>query len=199
MIARLRGEVIEVGGGRAIIEVSGVGYEVLAAESLLHQLVVGSESIVYIRYIVREDGHYLFGFENPQQKALFGLLTDVKGCGPKTALALLSELGESGIAQGITTQDVKMISRAQGVGPRLAERIIVDLKDKISEYNLNAKVAAVQPIGGLGVGPTASELVDALLALGYRRQEAEVAALEAEREADGVEDQLKIALRRLAK
>ena len=192
MIARLRGEVIEVSGDRVVIEAGGVGYEVLAPQPvLLVNSTIGAPATLYIRQVFREDGQYLYGFQNPDQRALFDLVTDVKGCGPKLGLSLLSELGEHGLANAVVSQDAKMLARASGVGPRLAERINVDLKDKIQEFVVMQK--AVVAMGG----PQEDEVVDALVALGYRRQEAEFAASDARRDADDVEGQLRAALRSL--
>ena len=194
MIARLRGEIIEVGSDRVVLDVGGVGYEVLLPQPVLMlNSTVGAPGLFHIRQVFREDGQYFYGFQNSDQRGLFDLVTDVKGCGPKLGLSLLSELGEERFAGAIVAQDAKMLARASGVGPRLAERIIVDLKDKIQEFMVSQKVAAAI------ADPPETEVVDALLALGYRRQEAEIAASEAKGESDGVEDQLRSALRRLAR
>ncbi|HXH61731.1 MAG TPA: Holliday junction branch migration protein RuvA [Fimbriimonadaceae bacterium] len=193
MIARLRGEVIEVGTGRVTVDAGGVGYEVLVPESVL--LAVGREGAqvdLRIRHVFREDGQVLFGFLNSDQRRLFDLLTDVKGCGAKTSLAMISELGEIGAVSAIATQDLRMIARTPGIGMKLAERIAIELRDKVAELSLvqRAAVKIEQP---------EDEVVDALLALGYRRQEAEIAASEVRREGDSVEVQIKSALRRLAR
>ena len=194
MIARLRGEVIEVGSDRVVLDVGGVGYEVLVPQSVLMQnSTVGSPALIYVRQVFREDGQHFYGFQNSDQRALFDLVTDVKGCGPKLGLSLLSELGEERFAGAIVAQDARTLARAPGVGPRLAERIIVDLKDKIQEFVVMRKAATAVS------DPPETEVVDALLALGYRRQEAEIAASEAKGEAEGVEGQLRSALRRLAR
>lgn len=193
MIARLRGEVIEVGAGRVVVETGGVGYEVLVPESVLLGVGhVGTSVDLWIRQVFREDGQYLFGFMNSEQRRLFDLLTDVKGCGAKTSLAMISELGEVGAISAIATQDMRMIARTPGIGMKLAERIAVELRDKVAELALVQRAA-------VRVEAPEDEVVDALLALGYRRQEAEVAASEARREGDSVESQIKSALRRLAR
>lgn len=196
MIARLRGEVLEVGSGRIVVDVGGIGYEVLMPESVLLAVgQVGQTVDLRIRHVFREDGHYLFGFLNSEQRQLFDMLTGVKGCGPKLAMAIIGEFGEQGAVSAIATQDAKLLTRTSGVGPRMAERIIVELKDKVQELALLQKAAvSLSPNGSVD-----NEVVDALLALGYRRQEAEMAALEVRSETDDVEDQLRAALRRLAK
>lgn len=194
MIARLRGEVIEVGTGRVIVEAGGVGYEVLCPESVLYVVGhVGHEVDLRIRQVFREDGQYLYGFLNAEQKRLFDLLTDVKGCGPKISLAAITELGETGVVSAIATQDMRMLARTPGIGMKLAERIVVELKEKVAE------LALVQRAAVKITAPPEDEVVDALLTLGYRRQEAEGAASAARSEGGTTEDQIKVALRRLAR
>ncbi|HMS54385.1 MAG TPA: Holliday junction branch migration protein RuvA [Fimbriimonadaceae bacterium] len=198
MIARLEGVVADVEASFAIIDVNGVGYEVALPESVFVQLPLPGEPVtLYIRAIYREDDASLYGFLNLFQRRMFDLLMTVKGCGPKVAMALLG-LGEDAVAVAIESGDSRTLSRASGVGPRLAERLILELKDKIKEENFGRRVAAA--VGGRQhAGRASDELVGALLALGYRRQEAEVAAEQARGEADSVEEQLKIALRGLAR
>ena len=159
---------------------------------------VGKSVDLRIRQVFREDGHYLFGFLNSEQRQLFDMLTGVKGCGAKISMAVIGELGELGAVSAIATQDAIMLARTPGIGPRLAERIIVELKDKVQELALLQKVAVVSSNGFIN-DPSIGEVVDALLALGYRRQEAEMAAFEVRSEAEDTEGQLRAALRRLAK
>lgn len=194
MIARMRGEVIEVSSDRVVVLAGGVGYEVLVPESVLLAIGHHGQDVdLRIRQVFREDGQYLFGFTNAEQRRLFDLLTDVKGCGPKISLAAISTLGETGVVAAIAAQDVRMLARTPGIGLKLAERIAVELRDKVAELALVQK-AAVTPRQ-----IPEDEVVDALLALGYRRNEAESAASEAKQEAETVEDQVRAALRRLAR
>lgn len=200
MISRLRGQVIEVSAGRLVVLCGGVGYEVSVPESVVVEFgVMEAEIELWTRQVIREDEHNLYGFANGDQRRLFDLLRDVKGCGSKTSLNLIGSLGEGGVVEAIAAQDLKGLARAPGVGPRLAERIVVELKDKVLELRLegavNRAVVASRP------RPSAmdDELMEALLSLGYRRSEAEEAAHHARSEADGVEDQIKAALKRLAR
>jgi Holliday junction DNA helicase RuvA len=195
MIARMRGEVIEAGDGRVVVEAGGVGYEVQVPESVFLAIGrVGDSVDLRVRQVFREDGQYLYGFLNSEQRRLFDLLTDVKGCGPKISLAAISVLGEQGVVAAIAAADVRMLARTPGIGLKLAERIAVELRDKVAELALVQR-AAVQMTNGA----PSDEVVDALVALGYRRPEAEDAADQARRETDVVEDQIRIALRRLAR
>jgi holliday junction DNA helicase RuvA len=194
MIGRLHGHLVEVEGNTALIDVSGVGYEVMLPELVLMRLPAPGELVdLRIRQIFREDGVSLYGFVEPFQRRVFDLLIEVKGCGPKIGLALIGQLGEEAVAAAILAQDARALARATGVGPRLAERIILELKDKMAGEAFQRKVEASLPTKAL----VEDELVDALLALGYRRSEAETAATEAREQAEGVEDQIRIALRSL--
>lgn len=198
MIGRLRGEVLEAGGGMAVVDVGGVGYEVLLPESLLLQVQPGEQVDFRIRQIVREESIALYGFRENFQRRLFDLLMGVKGCGPRIALSLIGQLGEDEVANAILVQDARILSRASGVGPKLAERIVLELKNKIQEEALLRK-ADSQSEARRAAALVEDHLVDALIALGYRKPEAEGAAIRAKDEADTVEEQLKIALRSLAR
>jgi len=196
MIGRLRGELLEVEGSMVVVDAGGVGYEVLLPEAVIVQLpVIGERVDLLIRQIFREDGVSLYGFLLPFQRRLFDLLLSVKGCGPKVGLALIGQVGEDSVAAAILAQDSKVLVRATGVGARLGERIILELKDKIQEESFLRRIEAAAPVKKKAQ-PT-DELVDALLGLGYRRSEAETAAHDARAQADDVQDQIKIALRLL--
>jgi len=199
MIGRVKGKLLEVDSGMLVVDAGGVGYEVMVPDSVLASLPeVGEQVELYTRQVFREDGVSLYGFFEAFDRRLFDKLIEVKGCGPKIGLSLLGQLGADLVANAIVGQDAKTLSRASGVGPRLAERIILELKDKLQEETVvrrasTAGKAAPPP------QPASSDLVEVLLALGYRRQEAEVAAAEAMKTEGTVEEQLKIALRSLAR
>lgn len=197
MIARLRGEILEADAGCVVVDVHGVGYEVhVPASVLVHLPPVGSTVELRIRQVFREDGVTLYGFTEARQRRMFDLLTEVKGCGPKIALAVLSDVGEESAAAAIVAQDARTLSKATGVGARLAERIILELRDKVqNDGTLRRAVVA---------GPTATRLaadddaMEALLALGYRRQEVEGALMNVD-EAQPVPERIRLALRELRK
>lgn len=198
MIVRLRGPVIETDGSSIVVDCNGVGYEVFVPESVAIELgIIGTEIDLYVRQVFRENDVTLYGFINAQQRSLFDLLRDVKGCGSKTSLAVISTLGESGTVQAIINQDAKTMTKPPGVGPRLAERIIVDLKEKVVTLNIEYRAATSSPQSRFTTKD--DELTEALLALGYRRGEVDQAASIAREKASSIEDQLKIALQRLAK
>lgn len=199
MIGRLRGELLEIDSGMAVIDAGGVGYEVMVPESVLADLPeVGELVELFTRQIFREDGVSLYGFAEAYERKLFDKLIEVKGCGPKIGLSLIGQLGADAVTNAIVGQDAKLLARASGVGPRLAERIILELKDKLQADALVRKTAAAGKASAVPM-PVSNDLVEVLLALGYRRQEAEAAADDAMKTEGTVEEQLKIALRSLAR
>jgi Holliday junction DNA helicase RuvA len=194
MISRLKGRVWDIESGCVILDVSGVGYEVKAPEDVLAQAREGEEIEVFVRTTVREDDISFFGFLNRDQRALFDMLRDVKGCGARTSLAVLSTLGDTGCRAAISAQDAKMVARTPGVGPKLAERIILELKEKVN-------VPGMTPIPDQPAAKkeeAADELIQALMSLGYRRGEVDDIADKARKESDAVADQIKFALRMLS-
>lgn len=194
MIGRLRGEVLEQAGALVTLDVHGVGYEVLVPDSVAVQMPkVGENADLRIRQIFREDGVTLYGFLTLAQRRLFDMLMEVKGCGPKIGLSLIGQLGEDSVCAAIVSGDARVLARASGVGARLAERIILELKDKVAE-----EVFLQKAVASTTKGPSSDdEAMEALLALGYRRAEAEAALREA---GDGsTEARVRAALRVLAK
>lgn len=131
MIAKLRGIVDSLGEDYCVIDVNGVGYLVYASAKTLGRLVLGQNTMLLVETIVREDSIGLFGFADAWEKEWFITLTKVQGVGAKVCLAILSVLSPSQLSQAITAQDKNSFTRANGVGPKLAARIVTELKDKI--------------------------------------------------------------------
>lgn len=171
MIGLLRGCVVEIEGNLALIEVAGVGYEVIVPDSALGRLAPKSDVTLYTRQIFREDGVTLCGFLDRNERRVFDLLLEVKGCGPKVAQALIGQVGADAISSSIIGNDAKTLSRASGVGQRLAERIILELKPKIEKGTFVLGGSAVAVISNPD-----RDLVEALVTLGYRRQDADMCA-----------------------
>lgn len=171
MIGLLRGQVVEIEGNLALIEVAGVGYEVIVPDSALGRLTPKTEVTLYTRQIFREDGVTLCGFLDRSERRVFDLLLEVKGCGPKVAQALIGQVGADAISTSIVANDARTLSKASGVGQRLAERIILELKPKIEKgsFVLSGGNAVV-------ISSPDRDLVEALATLGYRRQDAEIVA-----------------------
>ena len=187
MIAFLRGNVAAVYEGAAVIDVNGVGYEVRIAGDTVQRLAAAGrdeEVKIYTYTYLREDQIALYGFMSREDLELFKLLITVSGVGPKGGLALLSVGTADDLRFAIMTGDAKMIARAPGVGKKTAERLILDLRDKVAGMYDAAMMAAagslegtaVQdfvPAAGTGSADSASaEAVEALTALGYSRAEA---------------------------
>lgn len=192
MIAYLSGVVREVRGASAVVVAGGVGYEVFCPASTLGRLSVGQPAELNTRFIVREDAQLLFGFTDADSLRLFDLLTGVSGVGPKLALALLSAMPVSAVAQGLLTGDVKLLSSVSGVGKKTAERLVLELQNKVPEH-----LAAGAGAGGRAtpvVSTAGRDAVEALLALGFR--EAQVRGVVAELLAEGPEQSADVLIRR---
>lgn len=177
MIARLKGIVDAIGADSAVIDVNGVGYLIFASGRTLSRLAVGEAAAVEVETHVREDHIHLYGFADAAERDWFKLLTTVQGVGAKVALAILGILSNDELLRAIAAADKTMVSRAPGVGPKLATRILSELKDKVGDLALG--VGARQADGGAGVplvnaeAPTAvADAASALVNLGYGPSEA---------------------------
>jgi Holliday junction DNA helicase RuvA len=166
MIARLRGEVIEHDGSRVVIDCNGVGYGVEVAVDEQSKLPVGTKADLFIAENIKEDGHDLFGFSQRSRKMLFVLLTSVNGVGPKAAMAIMNIGSEGQVRSAVASGDVRFITAAKGIGKKVAERVVVDLKSKVG---LTASEDATE---FLGEASSADEAVQALVALGFSSQDA---------------------------
>ncbi len=200
MISFIHGILAEKDEGYIVVEAGGVGYGINVPMSVLAQLpTIGEEVKIYTHYSVREDGQSLYGFLFREDREMFRSLISVNGVGPKGALAILSVLGPDDLRLAIVTGDVKSISRAQGIGQKTAQRVILDLKDKVDNQFLTAGVEGDRPALGANIsqaGGAISEAIDALTVLGYTRIEAGRAVRSLEiSEGDSTEDILKKALK----
>ncbi|MDZ4177983.1 MAG: Holliday junction branch migration protein RuvA, partial [Coriobacteriia bacterium] len=172
MIALLTGRVVERGASHAVIDVAGVGYRMAMSTASLAALPSGSDTVtVHTHLHVREDELSLFGFGSASEKALFERLITVTGVGPKVALAALSSFDPATLADAIVREDVDLISQVPGVGKKTAQRICLDLKDKLTL--IGAPVAPGSASGPAGTSTTAS-VREALLNMGF--SPAEIAA-----------------------
>ena len=162
MIGKLQGIVDYIGDGFVILLVNGVGYKVHTAEYLTHKSTVE----LWIETIVREDSIRLFGFTTLNGQNLFNMLTTVSGVGPKVALAILGTINSDMLMSAIATGDAKTIATAPGVGKKMAEKIIVELKNKIG--GAAATLFAPDP-SATGASSALPDLLMALESLGYRR------------------------------
>ena len=163
MIGKLQGIVDYIGDGFVILLVNGVGYKVHTAEYLTHKSTVE----MWIETIVREDSIRLFGFSTLHAQELFNMLTTVSGVGPKVALAIMGTISTDMLMTAIATGDAKTIATAPGVGKKMAEKIIVELKNKVG--GASASLFVAESGGGVVASSALPELLMALEALGYRR------------------------------
>jgi Holliday junction DNA helicase RuvA len=169
MIAHLRGKLIYKQPGQAIIEAAGVGYNVTISIPTFTTLpAVGAEASLHIYTVVREDQIALFGFLEREEKQLFERLITVSGVGPKLAVTILSGLSSERTVQAIRGQDHAQLTRIPGVGKKLAERLVVELKDKLDDF-------AVAPTQVSVKGVAVEDVLSALVNLGYQRPAAEKA------------------------
>ena len=173
MIAKLSGILDSIGEDWAVIDVGGVGYLIFcSARTLAHLPGRGEAVSVSVETHVREDHIHLYGFFEPAERDWFRLLTTVQGVGARVGLAILSVLGPRELADAILSQDKAMVTRANGVGPKLAQRIVSELKDKVGTIAAFAPVA-VAAAAAEGPGRAAvDDAVSALVNLGYRRGDA---------------------------
>lgn len=177
MIAKLRGLLDSFSADHAVIDVRGVGYLVFASTRTLSQLgAIGGEVVLHTQMQVSEDDIRLIGFASAEERDWFRLLTSVQGVGARVALAILSALSVDEVHRAIASGDHVMVARAQGVGPKLAQRIVNELKDKAGGVVLGGAAA---PVASKGMG---ADAVSALLNLGFRPADASGAVAKAEAE-----------------
>jgi Holliday junction DNA helicase RuvA len=197
MIGRLRGRVDGRGDNWVLIDVGGVGYMVEGSPRMMENLPADGEAVsLAIETYVREDQWRLFGFLNEEDRSWFRLLMGVQGVGAKVALAIQGVLSGTDLAQAVAAEDKAMVARAPGVGPKVAQRIVQELKDKVPEAQFIAASQGDASEAG-NVSKALSEAMSALTNLGYQRAQAN-AALMAARSKLGEEDESVEALIRQA-
>lgn len=176
MIAKLKGMIDTLGEDHAVIDVNGVGYLVFCSGRTLGKLQIGTAAALHVETHVREDHIHLYGFLEAGERDWFNLLTTVQGVGAKVALAILSVAGPEQLLQTIAAQDKTMLTRASGVGPKLAVRILTELKDKAGKMSLGGFAPSTG--GGVVAAPVSAaggvmeDAISALVNLGYKRLEA---------------------------
>ena len=164
MISKISGKLIERHPPQVIVDVHGIGYEIDVPMSTFYQLpATGSDVTLYTHLIVREDAHLLYGFASEQERHVFRQLLKISGVGARTALSVLSGLSISDLYEAVSTQDIARLIKVPGIGRKTAERLLLELKDK-----LDVMVAASAVAGGEHTG----DILNALLGLGYNDKEA---------------------------
>ncbi len=201
MIASLDGVVGAVAMDSLVIEVGGVGYRVFASPSVLVSAAPGSRVKLFTHHVFREDAQALYGFRTAEELGFFALLLTVTGVGPKVAMAIAGSRATAELQLAIMQQDQAVLVSIPGVGRKLAERVIFELKEKVAAAGLAAGAAGGTTFAGTAAG-SEDEIVGALQALGYSLAEARDAARMAMRHSDPsvpLEERIKGALRLLAR
>jgi Holliday junction DNA helicase RuvA len=192
MIGRLTGTLLEKNPPQILLDVQGVGYEVDVPMSTFYNLPdLGAKVTLHTHLVVREDAHLLYGFLTENERRAFRLLTRISGIGAKMALAVLSGLSVAELAQAVTMQESGRLTKIPGIGKKTAERILLEMKDKLGADLTSA-------VGVHRAAPASADVLHALLALGYSDKEA-VAAVKELPEGIAVADGIRHALKRLAK
>ncbi len=199
MIGYLKGEVAGIYDDRIILEVQGIGYNICMPQSAMEMIDgIGAEIKVYTYLLVREDALQLYGFLTKDDLDFYKMLITVNGIGPKGALALLSVMNVDELRFAILSGDSKAIGKAPGIGPKTAQRVIIDLKDKIDISSALSdglsSTGVVADERGIARGSARDEAAQALVALGYSRTDAYRAVRGVGTETDDVETVLKQAL-----
>lgn len=197
MIASISGILLDQGKESVVIEAQGVGFEILVSTRTQAKLPeMGGKVRLFTHMVVREDDVTLYGFDNKDDKAMFLKLIAVSGVGPKVALSILSGMTTSQLAVALVSGDTRAITKIPGIGKKTAERLILELKEKVDQGALSQAAPQIEtaaPVGGTGM---AQEAIGALMALGYSSAEASRAVSKAGA-ADSVEALIVAALRGL--
>lgn len=171
MIGRLQGVVLEKNAPGLLLDVGGVGYEIEAPMSTFYRLPdLGAEVVLLIHMLVREDAQQLFGFATDSERRMFRYLIKVSGIGARMGLAILSGMSVNELARCLSNGDVALLTRIPGIGKKTAERLVLEMRDRISEWEF---FGAEQPLGSIEKGRNAvDDAIGALQALGYKSSEA---------------------------
>lgn len=170
MYAYIIGQVTAMEAEKIILENNGIGYELATSLKAMSRFQVGEEVKVYTRYIVRDDGVFLFGFYDEQERDMFDRLTKVSAVGPKVALSILSSVSVEGIVRAVQTQDLAALTKAPGVGKKTAGRILLELMDQVKDWAIEG--AALPQEETLPTQEEFDVALQGLLNLGYQRSEA---------------------------
>lgn len=195
MIGRIQGQLLEISDNLMLIDVSGVAYEVeVTTAALAEAPPPGADVTLFTHFVVREDAQQLFGFRSRTERDVFRDLIKISGVGPKLALSVISGLTLEALADAVRANDVALLTRVPGVGRKTAERLLVELKDRLGNLVVVAKPVSV------GADARATrEAENALISLGYRPAEAYRAVADVADVADTAEDLVRAALKQLVR
>ena len=173
MIEYLKGEVTELDPTRAVVECAGVGYACAISVYTYDHLKCGQIQTVYVSESIREDAHLLYGFSSRQERGLFEQLISVSGVGPNTARCILSSLAPDELVAVVSSGNDRQLKNVKGIGAKTAQRIIVDLRDKVGALGITAATAGTSVL--VASNANGDEAVQALMALGYPQANAQKA------------------------
>ena len=198
MISRLRGVLIEKQAPEIVVDVNGVGYEVLVPMTTLYTLpALGEEVSLYIQMIVREDAHSLFGFNDTRGRQLFRDLIKVNGVGPKLALTIMSGIDSDDFVRCVQDGDTASLVRLPGVGKKTAERLVMEMRDRLASWAPDQAVSQVSLPETPSASAILAEAEAALVALGYKPQEASRAINALDTEGQSSEALIRAALKNM--
>ncbi len=202
MIGRIKGLLEEKNAPQILVDVNGVGYEIEAPMTTFFQLgAIGTQVILYTHLTVREDAHLLYGFISKRDRTLFKTLIKVNGVGPKMALGILSSLDADQFVSCIHAEDTAALVKLPGIGKKTAERLVIEMKDRLKDWEGTAAPLPLEAASGNtpAVDPNAEfEAESALIALGYKPQNATKMINAVKGQADSSEDLIRLALKSLA-
>ncbi len=165
MIGRIKGEIVELNPPRIMVDVHGVGYEIDVPMSTFYNLpAMGAEVTLLTHFVVREDAQLLYGFLTANERDAFRILLKVSGIGARTALSILSGMSVDELVNAVALQDAALLTRVPGIGKKTAERLILELKDKLT--------AAIGASGLVATTSATTDIINALIGLGYSDREA---------------------------
>lgn len=191
MIGRLSGTLIEKNPPQILVDVGGVGYEIEVPMSTFYNLPATGERVQLVTHlVVREDAHLLYGFATETERATFRQLLKISGIGARTALAVLSGLSVAELGDAVARQETARLTRVPGIGKKTAERLLLELRDKLAAGAAPGAVGAAQSAG--------NDILNALIALGYNDKEASAALKQLPADV-GVSEGIRLALKSLSK
>lgn len=194
MIGRISGTLLEKHPPLVLVDVGGVGYEIDVPMSTFYNLpALGEKVALHTQLIVREDAHHLFGFSSHDERAAFRQLLKISGVGPKLALTILSGMSVAELSHVVASQEVGRLTKVPGIGKKTAERLLLELRDKLPGTSAALLTSGVEPLP-----PGRNDALDALLALGYNEREAGWAVKQLPPNLD-VSDSIRQALKFLSK
>jgi Holliday junction DNA helicase RuvA len=199
MIGYISGIILQKQAPELLVDVNDIGYEIIASMNTFYQLAeVGKPVKLLTHLVVREDAHQLYGFLNEQERSMFRLLIKVNGVGPKMAITLLSSITPIDFVQCITNNDIGRLVRLPGIGKKTAERLIIEMRDRLKGWRLGFTTEELQNSASI-ISSAEEDAVSALISLGYKSQEAKNAVQHVAGKAESSEEIIRLALKALVK